>query len=215
VFSISVVSSGNSVPMKLTLANREIFVGRSKRCHLFLGDDTVSGIHCRLIAIEGGAIVLDEGSTNGTWLNDKLVTQPTVMTADDELRIGPFLLMVQSLIGGANAAAPRLRLDRARRPAPPPPAVALPAEQRPVVNEPATDVQLSQAQVFWRLLGFEQPGTLEQARAAYETRVAECHPDKVALLSPELRAMAEQRLREVTFAWEYIQRLFQKSRDAA
>jgi hypothetical protein len=84
-----------------------------------------------------------------------------------------------------------------------------------VVNELPTDLQLSQAQLFWKLHGFEQPGALEQARAAYETRVAECHPDKVALLSPELRAMAEQRLREVTFAWEYIQRLLQRSRDAA
>ncbi|WP_224247959.1 FHA domain-containing protein [Hyalangium gracile] len=217
MFNISVVMSVTGVTTKGTLANREIFVGRSKKCHLVLKDDTVSGVHCRLVAIEGAVIVLDEGSTNGTWLNEELVTQPTVMTADDELRVGPYLLRVQSLRGGSNATAPRVRIVRPRQVAPSPrPAIEYPwPEERPQVNELPTDVQLSQAQVFWRLLGFEQPGTLEQARAAYQARSDECHPDKVALLSPELRSLAEQKHREVTFAWEYIQRLFRKSRHAA
>ncbi|WP_224370512.1 FHA domain-containing protein [Hyalangium versicolor] len=215
MFSIAVVLGGTRVPTKGTLSSREIFVGRSKKCHLVLKDDTVSGIHCRLVAIEGGVIVLDEGSTNGTWLNGELVVQPTVMTADDELRVGPYLLMVRSLSGGVSAATPRVHGERPQRVTPPPASEASPLTERPVVEEQPTDMRFSQAQLFWTLLGFEQPGTLEQARAAYQARTEECQPDKLARLGTELRSQAEQRLREVTFAWEYIQRLLRKSRDAA
>src|SRR4051794_27955911 len=188
--------SARGVTTKETLAEREVFVGRSRKCHLLLKDETVSGVHCRLVAIEGGAVVTDEGSTNGTWLNGALVVQPTVMTVDDELRVGPYLLRVQSLVGGTNATLARVA-------------------PRPSTNEPSTDLQITQAQVFWRLLGFQEPGTWEQARAAYQARVEDCHPDTVSQLNPELRELATQRLREVEFAWEYIQRLFQRARDAA
>jgi hypothetical protein len=215
VFTFSVVLSSTGVKTQGTLSQREIFVGRSKQCHLVLREDTVSGVHCRLIAIEGGAIVMDEGSTNGTWLNGELVVQPTVMTADDELRVGPYLLMVQSLVGGANAGSPRVRIARSRRPAPPPASQLSPPTERPLTKDVPTDLQISQAQLFWRLLGFEQPGTLEQARAAYQARVEECRPDTVSEINPQLRALAEQRLREVEFAWKYIQRLFQRAQSAA
>jgi hypothetical protein len=213
VFTLSVVLSGTGLVTKGTLASREIFVGRSRKCHLVLRDETVSGVHCRLIAIEGGVVVMDEGSTNGTWLNGELVVQPRVMTANDELRVGPYLLMVQSLVGGAGAARSSARPARGPR-AVAPPVQELPSAERPRSNESPTD-QVTQAQVFWKLLGFQQPGTLEQARAAYQARVEECRPDTVSEINPELRERAEQRLREVEFAWEYIQRLFRKSQSAA
>jgi hypothetical protein len=78
-----------------------------------------------------------------------------------------------------------------------------------------TDLQISQSQVFWRILGFQEPGTLEQAQAAYEAQAKSCQPDTVSEVNPQLRALAEQRLREVEFAWQYIQRLFRRAQDAA
>jgi predicted component of type VI protein secretion system len=215
VFSISVMWSGAKVALKETLAHREIFVGRSRKCHLLLRDDTVSAIHCRLVAIEGGAIVMDEGSTNGTFLNGELVVRPTVMTVDDELRIGPFSLRVHSLVGGMSALFPRARSVRSRHSDPPVPVEPRPAQERPLTQEVPTDPQITQAQVFWRILGFETPGTLEQARAAYEAQTKSCQSDTVSELNPQLRALAEQRLREVEFAWQYIQRLFRRAQDAA
>lgn len=197
MFTIAAVSSETGVVTKGTLAEREIFVGRSRKCQLMLKEETVSGVHCRLIAVAGAAIVMDEGSTNGTWLNGKLVVQPTVMTENDELRVGPYLLRVQSLVPGEAPAEPRA------------------LEERPVVQEVPTDIHVSQSQVFWALLGFRQPGTLEQARAAYQARVAECSQDTVSELQPQLRALAEQRLRELEFAWDYIQRLLSRARSAA
>jgi predicted component of type VI protein secretion system len=215
VFSISVMWSGAKVALKETLAHREIFVGRSRKCHLLLRDDTVSAIHCRLVAIEGGAIIMDEGSTNGTFLNGELVVRPTVMTVDDELRVGPFSLRVHSLVGGMSALFPKARHVRVQHSEPPVPVEAHPVEPRPRTQEVPTDLQITQAQVFWRILGFQEPGTLEQARAAYEALTKSCQPDTVSELNPQLRALAEQRLREIEFAWQYIQRLFRRAQDAA
>jgi predicted component of type VI protein secretion system len=215
VFTIVAVSSETGVTRKETLAEREIFVGRSRKCHLMLRDETVSGVHCRLVAIEGGAIVLDEGSTNGTFLNGELVVRPTVMDMNDELQVGPYLLRVQSLVGASNAPLNPRRSAHSRRMDPPVPAQALPSAERPATQEKPTDLQIAQAQVFWRLLGFQEPGTLEQARAAYETLSKDLRPDAASEINPQLRALAEQRLREVDFAWEYIQRLLRRNRDAA
>jgi hypothetical protein len=55
VFTIAAVSSESGIKMQETLAEREIFVGRSRKCHLMLRDDTVSGLHCRLVASESVA----------------------------------------------------------------------------------------------------------------------------------------------------------------
>jgi hypothetical protein len=215
VFSISVMFIGAKVAVRETLAHREVFVGRSKKCHVMLRDETVSGIHCRLVAIEGGAIVMDEGSTNGTFLNGELVVRPTMMTVNDELRVGPYSLRVQSLVGGMNAPSPRVQSARSRHVDPRVSVEAGPAEERPSQQERPTDLQLSQSQVFWRILGFQEPGTLEQARAAYEAQTKSCQPDTVSEISPQLRALAEQRLRELEFVWQYIQRLFHRAKDAA
>lgn len=215
MFTISVVLSGKGSTAKQTLANREIFVGRSRKCHLILREETVSGVHCRLVAIEGGAIVMDEGSTNGTFLNGELVVRPTVMTVDDELRVGPYLLRVQSLVGGLSALPARERSAQSRRIDPPVSIDAFPTGERPAVQEIPTDLQLTQAQVFWRILGFQEPGTLEQARAAYEAQKRGGSPDTASGLTPELRALAEQRQRELEFAWQYIQRLFHRAQSAA
>jgi predicted component of type VI protein secretion system len=216
MFNLSVAMGGKRILTRGTLASREIFIGRSKRCHLVLQDETVSGIHCRLVAIEGGAILVDEGSTNGTFLNGKLVIRPTMMTADDALRAGPYVLRVQSLMGGASPSiSPPSRDEDAQRVDPPLSAKARVAEERLRPRERSTELQLSQAQVFWRILGFRQPATLEQAAAAYEAQRRDCRPDLLPELPPRLRALAEQRSRELEFAWEYIQRLFRKTQDAA
>jgi pSer/pThr/pTyr-binding forkhead associated (FHA) protein len=168
-------------------------------------------VHCRLVAIEGGAIVMDEGSTNGTWVNDAPVVQPTVVTVNDELRIGPFLVRVQSLVGGDSTASPRVPMARARPAAPVEVSEALASAERPRVNESPTDLRVPQALVFWRILGFQQPASLEEAGAAYASLVEQYAPDTVAQLSPEQRAAAELRLRELEFAWDYLQRLFQRA----
>ena len=106
MFNITVGLIGESNMTTGILSAREIAIGRDPTNDLVLDSGSVSRTHCRLVAIEGAAIVLDEGSKNGTWLNGRPVAHPAVLKSEDELVIGPYVLRVQSLIGrGLTATA--------------------------------------------------------------------------------------------------------------
>lgn len=108
MFNITVGLIGESNMTTGTLSAREIAIGRDPTNDLVLDSGSVSRTHCRLVAIEGAAIVLDEGSKNGTWLNGRPVAHPAVLKFEDELVIGPYVLRVQSLIGRGLAAVQEL-----------------------------------------------------------------------------------------------------------
>ncbi|MBM7113115.1 FHA domain-containing protein [Archangium primigenium] len=99
MFNITVGLIGDRNTQTGTLAAREIAIGRDPGNDLVLDNGSVSRTHCRLVAIEGATIVLDENSKNGTWLNGKPVDHPCVVHFEDELVIGPYTLRVQSLVG--------------------------------------------------------------------------------------------------------------------
>lgn len=189
MLNITLGLAGIRAKTERTLETREVLVGRSRRCDLVLPDEGVSGVHCRLVAIEGGTIVLDEGSTNGTWLNGAAVVRPTLVELDDELCIGRYVLKVRSLIGKGTGAV-------VRRPG-----------TRPPVETERTCSHLPKAQVFFSVLGLKDGASMDEVQARYEALMAQYHPDKVAQMGPEQRVAAEQKRREVHFAWEYIQRV--------
>ena len=97
-----------------TFAVRELSLGRSASSQFQLRDETVSGIHCRLVAIEGGVLVLDEGSTNGTWVNGERVEHPTLITSNDSLVIVPYVLSLLSLIGRGTSGCTQAHRPRPR-----------------------------------------------------------------------------------------------------
>ncbi|HEX8535849.1 MAG TPA: FHA domain-containing protein, partial [Cystobacter sp.] len=99
VFNITVGFVGENSTQTGILKRREIAIGRDPANDLVLDNGSVSRTHCRLVAIEGATIVLDENSKNGTWLNGKPVDHPSVLKFEDELVIGPYSLRVQSLVG--------------------------------------------------------------------------------------------------------------------
>ncbi|MGZ3461184.1 MAG: FHA domain-containing protein [Archangium sp.] len=116
MFNITVGLSGERSTKTGTLALREIAIGRDPTNDLVLDSGSVSRTHCRLVAIEGAAIVLDEGSKNGTWLNGKPVDHPSVLRFEDELVIGPYTLRVQSLVGRGQEGAQELGVRQHPRP---------------------------------------------------------------------------------------------------
>jgi pSer/pThr/pTyr-binding forkhead associated (FHA) protein len=65
-----------------------ISVGRDDSCEYLVSDDTVSSHHARLSFHHQQWWVEDLNSTNGTFLNDNPVTNPTVIISGDELRVG-------------------------------------------------------------------------------------------------------------------------------
>ncbi len=58
-------------------------IGRKPGCTLQLNSKTISSHHADLHIREGQLILVDRGSTNGTYVNGQRTTQPTVVQEDD------------------------------------------------------------------------------------------------------------------------------------
>lgn len=72
----------------------EVIIGRDPSCDFTLDDSTVSAQHARLSYHHRQWWVEDLNSTNGTHLNQELVTTPLVITSGDQLRFGQVSLNV-------------------------------------------------------------------------------------------------------------------------
>ncbi|MFP5219541.1 MAG: BTAD domain-containing putative transcriptional regulator [Actinomycetes bacterium] len=67
-------------------------IGRDPEGELVLTDDTVSRRHAEVVGAAGEVLLLDKGSTNGTWVNGARVTHQ-VLQDGDEVRFGDVVLV--------------------------------------------------------------------------------------------------------------------------
>ena len=85
-------------PLKGTvipLTGAQVTIGRAPDSTLVIEDDYASSRHARVYQSEGGWIVEDLGSTNGTWIDRTRITTPTVLTMGAPLRVGRTTLTLQ------------------------------------------------------------------------------------------------------------------------
>jgi len=73
-------------------ADRTLVVGRDATADIVIDTPNVSRFHAQLSSSDGGIVVEDLGSTNGTWVNGSRVEGPTPVGPDDDLRFGPHRL---------------------------------------------------------------------------------------------------------------------------
>jgi ABC-2 type transport system ATP-binding protein len=69
-----------------------IVVGRDASADLVLDDDQISRQHLQLTAADGHAIVEDLGSTNGSFVNGRLLTGPESLSGGDRIQVGRTLI---------------------------------------------------------------------------------------------------------------------------
>lgn len=75
--------------LRLVLSDRAIVMGRDPECEVPITDDRVSWHHVRLEMGEGGAMITDLKSSNGTYLDGtRLTTDPSTVTREAILQIG-------------------------------------------------------------------------------------------------------------------------------
>lgn len=69
-------------------------IGRSDASHLQLDDGYVSNTHATIAARGDDFFVTDAGSSNGTYVNRRRITEPTLIRRGDTLQIGRTVLEV-------------------------------------------------------------------------------------------------------------------------
>ncbi len=74
-----------------SLAEDRFSIGRGRRNHLSVHDDSVSREHCEIVRQNGNFIVRDLGSHNGTRVNDEAVTEQP-LAHRDFIRVGRTVL---------------------------------------------------------------------------------------------------------------------------
>jgi hypothetical protein len=69
-------------------------VGRNSECDLPLSDTYLSSRHARFLIDEGDLVLEDLGSTNGSYVNQVLIDEPTVLRRGDIVQVGGVLFEV-------------------------------------------------------------------------------------------------------------------------
>lgn len=83
-----VVHPPDGRPRVVPLDGQPVTLGRAPSMTVQLDDVYVSDEHVLIAPSDDGWSVRDLGSTNGTYLNGAKVTQPTPLSAGDQLRLG-------------------------------------------------------------------------------------------------------------------------------
>ena len=91
-----------AIQLLLRKANRSVTLdlgepitaGRAAQCELHIDDPSVSRRHCTFTLVEDGVRVQDLGSANGTFVNERRVTEATAR-AGDVVRLGASVLDVR------------------------------------------------------------------------------------------------------------------------
>lgn len=83
--------AGKQVPL-----TDQLEIGRERPAGLILDDQQVSRRHARVSAADGGAIVEDLGSRNGTFVNGNEIHSPTRLGPGDHLLVGVTVLELRT-----------------------------------------------------------------------------------------------------------------------
>jgi two-component system cell cycle response regulator len=76
----------------------EATFGRSEGCSFRFDDASVSGIHARVARVANSHVLMDAGSTNGSYVNDVRVTAPVTLKDGDRVQLGSATFLRFSLV---------------------------------------------------------------------------------------------------------------------
>lgn len=72
-----------------------VVMGRSNEADVVLDDPYASDFHLRLVSQEGGMMLHDLGSTNGTYVNGRRVSAPTELKRGDTIQVGKTVMEIR------------------------------------------------------------------------------------------------------------------------
>jgi Inner membrane component of T3SS, cytoplasmic domain len=90
------VVAGPFAGASVALSSLPVSIGRSAESSIVLNDDYVSHQHAQLIPRGQEWLICDVGSTNGTYVGDRRVTEAVVVPVGGQIRIGQNILELQA-----------------------------------------------------------------------------------------------------------------------
>jgi len=87
---------------RFVLDRNPVHIGRGADNYIVLEGDSVSRRHAHLEKRSGRWFVVDDGSTNGTYLNEEQIVREQAMNNSDRLKVGPTIM---KFLSGADAEA--------------------------------------------------------------------------------------------------------------
>jgi hypothetical protein len=131
-----VVQPGSPAAWEIQLKAGTNSFGRGPANDVMLDDPSVSGSHCQIVVESGKAVVIDLGSTNGTFVNRARVRQ-AVLQPGQTIHLGGLEMMFHADAPARTGAAPSAPA------APPPPIARAVGPPRAVRVGPAATVTLA------------------------------------------------------------------------
>jgi pSer/pThr/pTyr-binding forkhead associated (FHA) protein len=80
--------------LEIPINEVEFLIGRGSDCNLRLRATSVSRHHCLIRKENDELILMDLGSSNGTYINGKRILSQTALRSGDELQIGAVRFLV-------------------------------------------------------------------------------------------------------------------------
>ena len=98
-------------------AQSRVVIGRSRSADVQLPHAAVSGTHASIRTEGAGYALLDEGSTNGTRVNDSLLVpgRPKTLRPNDTIDLGGYRMVVELGVPVAQTVSARLAADFAKQ----------------------------------------------------------------------------------------------------
>src|SRR6478752_20471 len=95
MFTLIVTEKGGS-PKRMDFDKDEVTIGRVPGNDVILPKGNVSKRHSRVVRQDGRFFVVDLKSTNGTYLNGRRITTPSVIRPGDKIYVGDFVVVVDT-----------------------------------------------------------------------------------------------------------------------
>jgi pSer/pThr/pTyr-binding forkhead associated (FHA) protein len=83
-----IVVSGARAGARIDVGAQPVLIGKGPATLQITDDPAVSTRHCQIALVGGAFVVTDLGSTNGTFVNNQRIAQPTRVNDGDLLRCG-------------------------------------------------------------------------------------------------------------------------------
>jgi diguanylate cyclase (GGDEF)-like protein len=114
--AVLTISTGPHAGRVLSLRRGEpLSFGRAEDCTFSFADGSLSRMHAIVVWVGGSWVLKDEGSTNGTFVNDQRIAGAKVLNDGDRVQLGLELAMRFSLVTPEEEAALQRVYDAAMR----------------------------------------------------------------------------------------------------